>query len=476
MADFTFSDRTLDELEGILGMQRAARGRVDRAGNRRFAQAIGGMASAPSKASRSKQAAQVINRLVSKAPQAIVKVTSRVRGSGNTLGAFLYVSRLGMPDQEVLPLETSEGRFLTRADDMMELARDWQNWEMADCARRKGATAISTVFSMPPGTDPHKVRDAVRSVAETEMGNNRWVMVLHTDEPHPHVHLIIANRDNDGRRFNPGRECLHRLRESFAENLRARGVAAHASQRMARGYPTKRESMPVRKIRDRGELPGADKRQLAMLLGVTGEGREQAIERDQARSKTIENAEMIRAVYVRAIAELEAYGAKGEASQAKALRSWVDGMPAPAPARAEIIERLKAGNALPEKYAKGRELDRPKPHSPLRGEHDATFRRERLEAVFVKLERSVAELGKDRQRDGPDKAPSATFDHLRDLTAALGNVVAAPSARHDQALEAARQRLLEGQRRLEIAIKEAPRDQDRERVRNRDLDIGGSPR
>lgn len=475
MADFTFSDRTLDELEGILGMQRARRGRVDRTGNRRFAQAIGGMASATSKASRSREAVQVINRLISKAPQAIVKVTSRVRGSGNTLGAFLYVSRLGMPEQEVLPLETSEGRFLTRADDMMELARDWQNWEMADCARRKGATAISTVFSMPPGTDPDKVRDAVRDVAETEMGNNRWVMVLHTDESHPHVHLIIANRDNDGRRFNPGRECLHRLRESFAENLRARGVEADASQRMARGYPHKRESMPVRKIRDRGELSESDKRQLAMLVGVTGEGREHAAERGQARSKTIENAEMVRAVYVRAIAELGAYGAKGEASQAKALRSWADGMPAPEPARAEIIERLKSGNALPEKYAKGRALDQPEPSLLTRERDDGAFRRERLEAVFVELEHSAIELRTDRQRNEGDKAPSATFDHLRDLTAALGNVVTASSAGHDHALEAARQRLMEGQRRLEKAIKEPPRDQDRERARNRDLDEG-SPR
>src|SRR3546814_15211990 len=77
-----------------------------------------------------------------------------------------------------------------------------------DEARRKGATAIAMVFSMPPGTDPELVREAVRELAESDMANRRWVMALHTAEAHPHVHLIIAGRDNDGRRFKPDRAFL----------------------------------------------------------------------------------------------------------------------------------------------------------------------------------------------------------------------------------------------------------------------------
>src|SRR3546814_10714578 len=72
---------------------------------------------------------------------------------------------------------------------MLLLAREWQQWEQADEARRKGATAIAMVFSMPPGTDPELVREAVRELAESDMANRRWVMALHTDEAHPHVHL-----------------------------------------------------------------------------------------------------------------------------------------------------------------------------------------------------------------------------------------------------------------------------------------------
>ena len=97
---------------------------------------------------------------------------------------------------------------------------------------------------MPPGTDPEKVRDAVRELTENDMANRRWVMALHTDQDHPHVHLLIAGRDNDGRRFNPNREFLQHCRERFAENLRARGIEADATPRKARGYPPKTAPTP----------------------------------------------------------------------------------------------------------------------------------------------------------------------------------------------------------------------------------------
>src|SRR3546814_15381881 len=109
------------------------------------------------------------------------------------------------------------------------------------------------VFSMPPGTDPELVREAVRELAESDMANRRWVMALHTDEAHPHVHLIIAGRDNDGRRFNPDRAFLQHCRERFAENLSARGIDAEAHKSQPPGYPP--NSTPPLSPTNRGRGP-----------------------------------------------------------------------------------------------------------------------------------------------------------------------------------------------------------------------------
>jgi relaxase-like protein len=45
---------------------------------------------------------------------------------------------------------------------------------------------------MPAGTLPNKVLVAVRTFAREEFAlKHRYAMVLHTDEPHPHVHLMV---------------------------------------------------------------------------------------------------------------------------------------------------------------------------------------------------------------------------------------------------------------------------------------------
>ena len=309
MSGFRFSDETLEGLERIQGASSTRRGKVDQRGNHRLGQTIASIdgGSQTPQLERNQRALETLGRTTRHTPQAVVKITGRIHGSANLLGSFLYVSRMNMAEQEMHPLETSEGKFLTRADDMMQLAREWHHWEMADEARRKGATALSMVFSMPPGTDAAMVREAVRDFAENDMSHFHWAMVLHTDEPHPHVHLIVANRDHDGRRFNPNREFLQRSRERFAENLRERGIDADATRRAARGYPPRRESMSVRNMRERGE-PQAAKARLAT---------------DPHRA---ENVERVSAVYLRAADELEQYGGKSTHSCAQALRTLVASM------------------------------------------------------------------------------------------------------------------------------------------------------
>jgi type IV secretory pathway VirD2 relaxase len=105
---------------------------------------------------------------------------------------------------------------------MKALADEWQDWEMADRARRKGASSLSLALSMPAGTDPSKVYAAAKDFAETEMGDRRWVMALHNDTGSPHVHLTVARRDLDGRRFHADKEDLFRYRQCSLKSFAPR--------------------------------------------------------------------------------------------------------------------------------------------------------------------------------------------------------------------------------------------------------------
>ena len=64
---------------------------------------------------------------------------------------------------------------------------------------------------------------------------HRYAMVLHTDEPHPHVHLVVKAMDKDGRRLNIRRRTLRAWRQEFARQLRALDVATNATERAVRG-------------------------------------------------------------------------------------------------------------------------------------------------------------------------------------------------------------------------------------------------
>ncbi|RYM09635.1 relaxase/mobilization nuclease domain-containing protein [Sphingobium cupriresistens] len=327
MRGFQFSDETLDGLERIQGAPAARRGKVDRKGNGQLTRAMlsGRGENFRPPANRSQRAMEALERTTRRVPQTVVKITGRIHGAGSVLGAFTYVARLGVTDQEPLPLETSEGQLLARADEMQQLAREWQLHEMSDETRRKGATALAMVFSMPPGTDPAIVREAVKEFAEQDMVNRRWVMVLHTDEAHPHVHLIVANRDQDGRRFNPDREFLAHCRERFAENLRSRGVEADATRRAARGFPPRREDIAAQKARERQQRPSAGSRTAF----------------DQYRA---ENTERVTSIYMRAVEELERHGGNSELSCAKALRGLIAAMAITSPDR-EVASPLMPENS-----------------------------------------------------------------------------------------------------------------------------------
>jgi type IV secretory pathway VirD2 relaxase len=98
---------------------------------------------------------------------------------------------------------------------------------------------------MPSGTPPEKLLEASRNFAQEQLTPlHRYALALHTDERHPHVHLVVRAMSETGVRLNIRKRILRQWRREFARHLRALGVAAKATERAGR--------LPRRAITPRG--------------------------------------------------------------------------------------------------------------------------------------------------------------------------------------------------------------------------------
>jgi hypothetical protein len=188
-------------------------------------------------------AAQIefISRTVHRAPEVMVKMLNR---GGTELGAvgrhINYLDRDGE-----LEIHTDEGERLKGKGAGDVLIDDW-DLDLEDQRRtaeskprtmgKRPKLVHKIMFSMPAGTPPQKVLAAVKGFAREEFGaKHRYALVLHTDEPHPHVHMVVKAMGNDGKRLNIRRDTLRYWRQEFARRLREQGIAANATERAIRG-------------------------------------------------------------------------------------------------------------------------------------------------------------------------------------------------------------------------------------------------
>ena len=198
-----------------------------------------------------------IRLTVNRAPEAVVKVLPRSSNDLKAVGKHIdYIGRRGN-----LELEGDDGERL-RGRVGAALLEDWDL--DIDDVRRQGSLAATSkrsppkivhklMFSMPPGTPPQKVLTAVRNFAREEFyGQHRYAMVLHTDEPHPHVHLVLKAVSEQGVRFNIEKATLRHWRSEFARHLRLLGVAANATERAVRGENPSSRKDAIYRARRRG--------------------------------------------------------------------------------------------------------------------------------------------------------------------------------------------------------------------------------
>jgi hypothetical protein len=200
-----------------------------------------------------------ISRTANRSPEVMVKVlTKGAQNLGAVRRHLRYIGREGE-----INLETDDGEQLSAKDAGKDLIRDW-DLDLDDRRRRTDLPAANgreppklvhkLMLSMPAGTPPDKVLAAAGVFGREHFAlKHRYVMALHTDEPHPHVHMVIKAVSEQGVRLNIRKATLREWRQDFARYLREQGVAANATERAVRGqYKTPMRDGIYRAMR-RGE-------------------------------------------------------------------------------------------------------------------------------------------------------------------------------------------------------------------------------
>lgn len=187
-------------------------------------------------------------RVAKGSPEVMVKITGFGKGAQHVKAHLDYISRNGK-----LELETDRGDILEGKAEVKELFQQWAE-DFSDSPRHKNQRdTMHMVLSMPEGTPQEAVRSAARAFTKkTFGGNHEYVFALHTDEPHPHVHVTVKMLGFDGTRLNPRKADLQAWREGFAQEMRDQGVDAEATPRPVRGVVRKPENTIVRHI-ERGD-------------------------------------------------------------------------------------------------------------------------------------------------------------------------------------------------------------------------------
>jgi len=134
-----------------------------------------------------------IARTVRGTPEATVKVTGGAKSLAAAKAHFRYLARGEFAiETDQGELFQGSGRQLLENWDL-ELERTLAAAPYVSSAGRKAAKLTHhIVLSMPAGTPAKGLLEASRAFAREQFAlKRRYALVLHTDQPHPHVHLVV---------------------------------------------------------------------------------------------------------------------------------------------------------------------------------------------------------------------------------------------------------------------------------------------
>jgi hypothetical protein len=266
-----------------------------------------------------------IARTVRRTPEVMVKVT----GGGAKVGAvsahLAYIGRQGE-----LEIETDEGERIKSRDEHKALLKDWHLELSAGQYRRQNERRPTArtlklvhniVLSMPAPTPPEKVLAAARKFARENFGaTHRYAMALHTDQQHPHVHLVVKAESELGRRLHIDKSLLREWREDFARMMREQGIAANATPRVVRGGNKGKTRDAIYRAQKHGKSSIVRKR----VMGIAQELSQTGAFRDPAHSRLVESRKAVVANWMKTA---DALDAQGEIILASDVRYFANHLP-----------------------------------------------------------------------------------------------------------------------------------------------------
>jgi hypothetical protein len=253
----------------------------------------------------------------------------KVTGGGARVGAVSahlgYISRQGK-----LELETDEGERIKSRDEHKTLLKSWHLELSAGQYRRQNERrprartlklVHNIVLSMPAPTPPEKVLAAARKFAKEKFAlQHRYAMALHTDQKHPHVHLVVKAESELGRRLHIDKLLLREWREDFARMMREQGIEANATSRVARG----RNKSHSRDSEYRAQQHGKSTALRQRVMVIAQELSQTGAVRDPAHVKLVTTRKEVVANWMKAADMLDA---QGEIALAGDVRYFANHLP-----------------------------------------------------------------------------------------------------------------------------------------------------
>jgi len=261
------------------------------------------------------------------------------KDSNSPRSAMRHLNYIGRDGK--LELETDDGAKVQGKDAGERLLEDWdldldehrKDMDLAPVKERSARLVHKIVLSMPAGTPSMGVLHAARNFAREEFGlMHRYALVLHTDEPHPHVHLVVKAMSEQGRRLEISPATLRAWRHEFARHLRDFGIAANATERAVRGKARTNKRDGIYRASLRGESTHARDRTDSIARDlVRGKVRVES-----GKATLLETRKAVEGGW-RATADLLI--AQGHPTLAAQIKSFASRMPQPATER-EILAGL----------------------------------------------------------------------------------------------------------------------------------------
>lgn len=178
---------------------------------------------------KSAQSPSGAGKSAKKLPQVVVKISGSSKGADKAAAHLSYTGRKGQVE-----LEDEKGNQYL-GDEQKGLIKSWQAagfHDKEDTGTKR--EAFHFVFSMPAGTDPKGLKDAVRNLVQEEFAGHKYFMAQHLDTDKPHCHVLVCATDDRGARLNPRKQDLHNYRVAFVNKLAEQGIEATASRNVSR--------------------------------------------------------------------------------------------------------------------------------------------------------------------------------------------------------------------------------------------------